>query len=250
MNAPSPLLRFCRRALLAGALACAPAVRAAPPNAPVVAGPAAAATGRGCEAVLSRVFPSMEGFVRDAARAQGWEPAGAQRAGAWRQEKRVDKPPFGRVALGSVKNPDSATSRRDLFLVAERQGEVLAFGPVATERAGAGFNEGVAVARLSVVPAGSDAILWVELVDTTVMTGAGDEEVRRLAFVFTARPELRCAAAGIPLTEISKTEGVVQAESSIIVSFPAADVMRVAAGKGTASDAQRSWLGTTAVPAR
>lgn len=212
--------------------------------------PAATSPGRGCEAVPSRQFASLREFVRFTAGRQGWEPARGQLERAWTRARVVDKPPFGRVMIGSVANPDLATASRELFVITERKGEVRAFGPVATERAGADFNEGVAVARLSVVPAGKDAVLWVEFVDTTVLTASGDELARRVAFVFTARPELHCVAAQIPLVETSKTQGVVDSESAIVVSFPERDVMRVVQGRGTPSEAQRSWLGDRSIAGR
>jgi hypothetical protein len=205
-------------------------------------------------ALKLRPVASEEAFIRVHAQDEGWDTSAQQLKSYWHPSSRAEEEGLGRFVLGQLSNPDEPRGgKQGWMLLREQGGKLAVYGPLITQQPWTpDYMHKVKPVRMTLrtLDGYPGKLLWIQMQDklTTPLDPQGErlESKTRLldyGFLVDARGGFTPVAFQLPEKVTQELNDETTAETSLAVSFTAADRMVIAAGPEGATTEQQAWIG-------
>lgn len=197
---------------------------------------------------------SEESFIRAHAKDEGWDTGTDRLKSYWHPASRVEDGSLGKFTLGYLSNPDEPRGGKLNWMLLRQQGENLAvYGPLITQQPWTpNYMHKVKPSQMEfrTIQGYPGKLLWIQMQDklTTPLDLAGErlESKTRLlgyGFLVNAQGGFTPVSFQLPEKVTHEINDETTAETSLVVSFPSADRMKVAAGPAGVDAEQQVWVG-------
>ncbi|WP_375766190.1 hypothetical protein NR798_31415 [Archangium gephyra] len=201
-----------------------------------------------------RPVASEEAFIREHAQDEGWDTSAQRLKSYWHPASRAEDDRLGHFILGHLSNPDEPRGgEQGWMLLREHGGKLAVYGPLITQQPWTpDYMHKVKPVRMTLktLDGHPGKLLWIQIQDklTTPLDPQGerlDAKTRLLdyGFLVDARGGFTPLAFQLPEKVTQEINDETTAETTLTVSFTAADRMVITAGPEGANPEQQAWIG-------
>jgi hypothetical protein len=204
------------------------------------------------EGLQARKIRSDATFVAAAAKERNWNLSADSLESYWRVEGQTADPRLGEFLVARLLNPEQpgGAQEQELWFVHGGARARWIFGPLITQLPPtSAYQQQIAAGKVSVISAGADQLVWVELQDKLSEPLEGGAKVKTTqwtyayAFRVSGENKLSCVAFRIPVNLRVAVDAEVQRESTLKVTFPARGMLSVERSTSTVDAEQEKWIG-------